>query len=146
MTIQRRIIVVTLGLMLAGAFAGAVSGVVAIEAAFLVYLRTLATAELLAASASIGVVFGAIAAPAIAWSLLRSVPIGRAVTGIAAGAGLGGAIGVLLGAALVNPYESLTLTRPPAPQGMVGALVGALLVAVFLRIRSRRATIVERPG
>ena len=135
---QTRVALITLALILAGAMSGAVSGFVAIQAGVAAYLHSGAPPELIAGASLIGAAFGALVAPTFAWSLLRSVPLGLAIAGISAGAGIGGAVGVLTGASSVNPYVPLALNLPPVPQGSLGALLGSALVAAYLRFRSRR--------
>lgn len=146
MTSPTRVIAITSGLVLAGAISGALSGVLAIEAAVLIFLQTFATLKMVGASSAIGALFGAVVAPVLAWSALRRVPLGRAIAGIAVGAGLGGAIGVLVGAGSVNPYAPFAIDLPPVPQGLAGALGGAALAAGYLRVRSSRAAVGERAG
>jgi len=138
---QTRVIAITSGLVVAGAISGAFSGVLAIEAAVLIVLRTLPPLQILGASCAIGALFGSVVAPVLAWGILRRVPLGRAITGIAIGSGLGGAIGVLVGAGAVNPYVPFALNLPPVPQGLLGAAVGAGLAAGNLRVRSDRAVV-----
>ena len=141
MPVQTRVIAITSGLVLAGAVTGALSGVLAIEVAVVVYLRSLAPFQLLGASSVIGAVFGAVVAPVLAWSALRHVPLGRATAGIAIGAGIGGALGVLAGAGAVNPYVPFAFTLPPVPQGLAGALAGAAFAAGILRVRPGKTNI-----
>lgn len=138
MSLHTRVTLISIGLILAGSVSGAVSGFMAIEVGVAAYFHSVAPRELIAGASIIGAAFGALAAPMIAWSLLRSVPVWLAVSGIAAGAGIGGAIGVLAGASSVNPYVPLALTLPPVPQGLLGALLGAMVVAVCLRWRAKR--------
>lgn len=142
----RRILAVTSGLALAGAVSGALSGVLVIQAIIISLAGTLAPRQSVAASCAIGGIFGAVVAPALAWSLLRRVAVGRAIIGIAAGAGLGGAIGVLVSANFVNPYVPFAINRPPIPQAVIGALMGATLAAAYLRVRSRQGGTLESPG
>jgi len=105
----------------------------------------MAPLALMGPAAAIGAAFGAIVAPVLAWSTLRRVPLGLAIVGISVGAGIGGAIGVLLGAGAVNPYVPLALTLAPVPQGVTGAFVGSVIATAFLRFRYRSARIsVER--
>jgi len=146
LTIQKRILRVTVGLAAGGAVSGALSGALVIEAAVLLLLRDFAPAMWVAASGAIGAVFGSVVAPALSWSLLRRVPIGRAIAGIAIGAGLGGAVGVLIGATAVNPYVPFALNRAPIPQGASGALLGAVLAAAILRVLSAGSGITPRAG
>lgn len=146
MTLYTRVIAITSGLVLAGAVSGAFSGVLAIEAAVLIFLRTLAPLQIVGASCAIGALFGSVVAPVLAWTTLRRVPLGRAIAGIAVGSGLGGAIGVLVGAGAVNPYVPFALALPPVPQGLLGALAGAALAAGYLRVRSNRPPSVSEPA
>ena len=141
-----RVLAITFGLAVAGAVSGAASGILAIEAISGSVAGALAPLQFVAAACAIGAGFGAVVAPALAWSLLRRVALGRAIAGIAAGAGFGGAVGVLVGVNYVNPYAPFALNRPPVPQGVVGALVGAALAAAYLRTRYRRADVAESAG
>lgn len=97
MILNSRTVTITLGLILAGAVAGAAAGLFAIEVAVLVYLRSFAPLPIAGVSSAIGVVCGGIVAPVLACSVLRRVPLGRAIAGIAVGSGIGGAVGILVG-------------------------------------------------
>jgi len=129
-----RIIAVTSGLSVAGSICGALSGATALAVAYFAVLRHLAPVGLLTVSGLIGAAFGAVAAPTLAWVLLRHVALGRALMSIACGSGVGGAIGMVVGANSVNPYVPLALNRPPVPQGLTGAAIGAVLATVLLRL------------
>jgi hypothetical protein len=151
MALSTRVIAITSGLALAGALTGALSGALAMEGAVFIFLHKLAPLQWLAPASAIGAAFGAVVAPVLAWSALRRVPLGRAIAGIALGAGLGGAIGVLIGARFVNPYSSnyynpFVINLRPVPQGLAGGLVGAVVAAAYLRRRSSRAAITGRAG
>lgn len=146
MPLHRRVVPITLGLILAGGLTGAVSGVLAVEAAVLLVMQGFSTPAIAAASGAIGGVFGAVVAPILAWSTLRRVPLGRAIAGIAGGAGLGGAVGVFFGIAAIVPHKPFALHLPPVPQGIVGAFVGAALAAAYLNERSRRPAVDVRAG
>jgi len=69
-----------------------------------------------------------------------------ASAGIAAGVGavMGGpagpvlAWGLLVGASAVNPYVPFSVYRAPVPQGVLGAIAGALIAAAWLRLSQRR--------
>src|SRR5690242_3169927 len=139
MSIRLRIVTVTAGLVLAGALSGAVSGIAAIEVAVLTVMQALAPSKLAGLSSAMGAAFGAIVAPTLAWAALRQVPIGRAIIATAAGAGLGGAVGILVGASMFNPYYPLVFVPTPVRQGLIGALVGATVATVCLRIRAAHA-------
>lgn len=146
MALYRRGVTITLGLSLAGAVTGALSGVFATEAAVLLFMQAFPTQAVVTASGAIGALFGAVVAPVLAWSTLRHVPVGRAIAGIAAGAGLGGAVGVFIGAASIIPHVPFALHLPPVPQGLAGALTGATLAAGYLRVRSRKAAFDAHAG
>jgi hypothetical protein len=141
MGIERRVLLITGGLALAGAISGALFGALALQAAAIIYLRGMAPLALMTSASTIGAAFGAVVAPALAWMTLRRVPLGRAVVGISVGAGIGGAIGILAGAGAVNPYVTLALTLPPVPHGLAGALAGSVIAAAILRFRYRSASI-----
>ena len=140
MSIRLRIVTVTTGLVLAGTLSGAVSGIAAIEVAVLTVMQALAPLKLAWLSSAMGAAFGAIVAPTLAWAALRQVPIGRAIIAIAVGAGSGGAIGILVGASMFNPYYLLVFIPAPAPQGLIGALVGATVATVYSRIRAAQTS------
>jgi len=146
MTLGRRVIGITSGLVLAGAMTGSLSGAAAIVFAALLLLHAFPPLALLGPSAAIGAAFGAIVAPVGAWTALRQVPLGRAIAGIAIGAGLGGAMGVLMGASAVNPYVPMALTLAPVPQGLAGGLLGAVVASAYLRWRSRRTATSSAPA
>lgn len=139
MALRRRAVAITLGLSVAGALTGAVSGVLAVEAAVLLVMHAWPAPAVVAASSIIGTVFGAVVAPVLSWSALRTVPLGRAILGVAAGAGLGGAIGIFFGIGSIIPHIPLALHLPPVPHGLVGAALGAILAALYLNERSRNA-------
>jgi type IV secretory pathway TrbL component len=76
-------------------------------------LRPLDDAD--AAAALVGALAGAFAGPALGWTLLRKVPLGRAVGGTFVGA---------LGCAIVAEWV--------AESGILGAFVGCVIAAVSL--------------
>ncbi|HJQ20083.1 MAG TPA: hypothetical protein VJ867_07030 [Gemmatimonadaceae bacterium] len=133
----RRISVVTLGLAAAGAVAGGVCA--AIVAALLIAenfgAATLARWDTVGVLASLGVAgagLGSVALPALAWMLLRRIPLGRAVGGVALGALLGAGVGEWL--APFTPYA-----RQPAGF-LVGAAIGFLAAGLLLRVSTERGT------
>ena len=135
MALIRRISIVSLGLAVVGAVAGGMCA--AIVAAVLIVetfgAGTLAhwdTAGLLASLGAVGAGLGRAAVPALAWLLLRRVPVGRAVGGVALGALLGAGVGEWL--APFNPYA-----RHPAGF-LIGAAVGFLAAGLLLRLSAER--------
>lgn len=131
----RRASAVTLGLATAGALAGGacttiVAAVVIAENFGVARLARWDTVGVLATLGAAGAGLGSIAVPALAWLLLRRVPLGRAVAGVALGALLGAGVGEWL--APFSPYA-----RHPAGF-LVGALTGFLLAGVLLRVTSAR--------
>jgi Mg/Co/Ni transporter MgtE len=129
---------ITAALGAAGAVTGAVSGVIAMTVAVLVYLGVLPDARLIGLGAELGAAIGALALPLLGWALLRTVPLRAAVIGTSVGVVLGGAAGLLVGAASVNPYVPFTVSRSPFPECAVGAVVGAAVMAAGLRAYARR--------
>jgi hypothetical protein len=81
-------------------------------------------------AAGAGAVAGMIGAPALAWGVLRRVPLGRAVVVTA----LGTVIGAILGEFL-NPLNSHARIVPGVIAGAFGGFIAA---GVALRIATRR--------
>lgn len=133
----RRIIRVTLSLAGLGAAAGASIVLVAHTILLFLYLRTddvaLAVSrgfapEVLADLLLRGALLGALVGPPVAWALLRRVPIGWAVLGVATGALVGGLGG--------DQFLGEQLGRAPLPLRLAwlwGALAGVVLTALALR-------------
>jgi hypothetical protein len=140
----QRIAFVTGGLAIAGAVTGAASAGFALSIMVVLLLRGAPPWDLVAPASAIGAGFGALVAPSLAWIALRRVSIARAISAVSLGSGVGGAIGVALGASLVNPYESFSLLRAPVPQGVIGALAGAIAAALLVRWRYGQVTIPDR--
>src|SRR5688500_16738356 len=104
MTRAGRIIAVTLGLSVAGAVLGAVAGAMAFALSLaiggssdLLFGEPL---KLLTIPAVLGGVVGALLAPAMAWLLLRHVPLGKALAWSTVGTVAGGVLGWRLSVAL----------------------------------------------
>src|SRR5688572_16010158 len=79
-----RIIGVTVGLSVAGAFFGALTVAVALALGIVITegltdIFCVACLEILALPAIVGAIVGGIAVPAVAWLLLRQVALGQAV-------------------------------------------------------------------
>jgi hypothetical protein len=133
-----RIFAVTVGLLAAGAVAGALAAVAAITIAFVVsgesvgmYLH--ADREMFAIVAMIGALFGGVLLPATAWIFLRRVPLGLALLGTVVGTILGGSLGwiVMHGGGEIQG-------------GLVGAFTGFAGAALLLRLRASAPPRVRR--
>jgi hypothetical protein len=128
---------VTLALAGLGAAAGASIALVAHTILFFMYLRTNDLARELARGFGPelfrdvllrGALLGALVGPPVAWTLLRRVPVGWAVLGVAAGALVGG----LGGDQVLGEHFG----RAPLAIRLVwlwGALAGVVLAALVLR-------------
>ena len=120
-----RIVLVTLGLCLAGAVFGALAAVVAFALASGLTggFDVVFYADVLAFVAAVGAVFGGVLLPVTCWVLLRRVPLGLAVMGTVAGTVLGGALGwMLLPDSIIHP--------------VLGAVAGFFCAALLLRLRA----------
>lgn len=124
-----RVAGVTAGLAVVGAVAGAAVADVVLAAALLVTQGPIAVFRELVIymiGGLVGAACGLLCGPIAAWTLLRKVPIGRAILEPSIGAAIGGALG-------------LFLARPGgifAPIG--GAIAGLLLAAIRLRYEYRK--------
>ena len=122
---MKRVLIIIAGLAVTGAVVGGVLGAVAM--ALVVMIRdvrvfALTGTEALIAGATFGVVAGAILAPIAAWTLMRSVPLWRAIGEPAIGTTLGAAIATLL-----------------APVGVAGPIFGGILGFIAAAVRLRIA-------
>ena len=127
----RRIIAVTAVLSLVGFFLGAAIGAVIFGAANVIAAGVRPTFGLPVLSAALGCgALGLVLAPLAAWTLMRHVPLWRALGETALGTALGGIIGYLV------PAGSWPLRFPFAPP-LVLALIGFVLAAVRLRLAHR---------
>lgn len=122
-----RVVAVTAGLAAAGALGGALVADLTVASVVLVTAGPTAVLregwQYLAASA-IGAGCGALVGPLTAWTLLRHVPLGRAVLESTVGAAIGGALGIVL----VAPRGGLL--------GLFASVLAGLALAV---VRLRRA-------
>ena len=137
-----RILAVTAGLVATGACVGALAAATIVVALFpregLGHLSANSGAAF-AAAAALGAAIGAVAGPALAWALLRTVPLGRAVGWTAVGTVVGAAIGEW--ANPLNPYAS------DLPGVLQGAALGFLAAGLGLRLhamRPRKVTSADR--
>lgn len=113
---------VTAGLAVAGAAVGAVLGASILGAMFAFGPWSVGDSDFMYAvvyGGGFGAAAGAVAAPAIAWGLLRHVPLGRAIAHTAAGTVLGAAIGAI------------------ADSPVIGGFVGFVAAALRLRFVAR---------
>jgi hypothetical protein len=128
-----RIALVTAGLSAAGAIVGGLCSTIAVAliAAIEGGLGTLASREvasLLGIAATFGAVAGMVGAPVLSWTLLRRVPLGRAILFTAIGTIVGALGGEL--AHPLNPYAHAL------PGVLVGALLGFIGAGILARLRA----------
>ena len=102
---RAKVILVTLGLMAAGAVFGALAGILAIIVAAAVTegMPSVFDLEVLAFVGFVGAFFGGVLFPLAMWLVMRTVPLGLAVLGTVVGTALGGMAGWLLADAHGNP-------------------------------------------
>jgi hypothetical protein len=121
----RRVAVVTVGLALTGAAVGAMLSPLLLLAMGLAYGRPVLDADLsfLRFPAAFGAVAGAILAPVASWTLMRHVPIWRAIVETLLGTILGASIGMFLW-----PVQQLALLWP-----IIFGILGFTVAAARLR-------------
>jgi hypothetical protein len=133
-----RIVVITLGLSVAGAAFGGIASVIAtviwLTVGSMLLMQELPSADLLGFlfvgapfAGAVGAVIGSVLGPLAAWLLLQRVPLGIAVTSTTLGAIAGGALAALSG--IMHP-GLLTIMHPA-----LGAIVGFSAVALALQKR-----------
>lgn len=119
-----RVVGVTAGLAVAGAVAGGVVANVVLATALAVTQGPPAVFRdplVYLVGGVVGGVCGLVSGPVAAWTLLRRVPLGRAILEPSVAAAIGGALGLLL-------------AEPRGIWGPIGgALAGLLLAAIRLR-------------
>ena len=130
----RRIIAVTIGLSAVGFALGAVLGALIFGAASIIAAGLHSTFAVPVIRAAIGCgVLGLVLAPLAAWTLMRHVPLWRALGETALGTALGGIIGYLV------PPDSWPFPFPFVPPLLL-ALAGFVIAALRLRIMHRVKT------
>lgn len=121
----KKVVLVTLGLAVAGAAVGAVLGALVLSG-MLVAMEGwgdfTSDPSVPLVGATFGGLFGAVLGPLAAWLLMRSVPLGKAIGGTALGTAVGAAAAIALGGAPLIPLS----------------LAGFAVAAVYLRVRSGR--------
>jgi hypothetical protein len=126
----RRIAAVTASLSAIGALVGAVLGMLTITALLLATGDPRSfdgASEILMVGAGLGGLFGFILAPVAAWTLMRDVPIWRAVLETTLGTALGIAVGHL---AAADPGDAMLW---PLPFALTGFAVAALRLRLTRR-------------
>jgi hypothetical protein len=118
----KRVVVVGLGLIVTGAAVGGVCGVVALSV-LLGVSGMLPDANLALIAGLFGGALGAVLGPAAGFSILRHVPLGKAIGWTAVGAILGGLLGV--------PLSMGTILGP-----VVG--FGVASIALYASVRRQR--------
>jgi hypothetical protein len=130
----RRIIAVTAGLSVVGFILGAVLGGLLFGAASIVVAGVRPSLALPVLSAAVGCgVLGLVLAPLAAWTLMRHVPLWRALGETALGTALGGILGNLV------PIDSWPFPFPFVPPLLL-ALAGFVVAALRLRLTHRVKT------
>jgi hypothetical protein len=122
-----RIAEVTVGLAAVGAGVGSVLGafLVAMLAARMGSFGRIGAVRVLLAGVSFGATAGAVLAPLAAWTLMRRVPIWRAITETALGTVVGTGIGLL-----IAPNSDGLLSVP-----LVLGLAGFAIASLRLRLK-----------
>lgn len=120
-----RILVVTAGLSVAGAVAGAFAGGIAFS-----FVLTLAGdpglhLDALLIAGVVGAPLGAVTAPLLAWLLLRRVPLGQMFRGLSLGTMVGGVVGWLATVSAANIVIN----------AVASAFIGCVVAALLLRRR-----------
>lgn len=147
MTRLGRIITVTLGLSVAGAIFGALAGVIGLVVLTVLTGGGLPMLDMAVVPAILGAAFGAVGAPAIAWLLLRYVPLGKAVAWSTVGTAAGGVGGWLLATAVDRASPALATALESQVKGAIlGAIAGFLTAALILRLRAARGKASSKAG
>jgi hypothetical protein len=132
----RRILAVTAGLAAAGAVVGGVLGGLLVTLLMLMGRPTSWNAIGLLVGTEFGAAVGFVLAPVAAWTLMRRVPLWRAITDTAIGTTVGAGVGLLL----QPSFRVIALS--PMVLGVVGFAAAALRLRLFYRDRGRTRSIV----
>jgi hypothetical protein len=138
-----RIVVVTLGLIVAGALFGGIAGASALTISVLITEGFSGTSDSLLIGfaaifgAIIGAIIGAVVAPLGGWLLLRYVPLGAAIVWSTVATGVGGVGGWVLAGALRSRFGGpLPLLGDEVGYALLGAFIGFVACALWLRRRA----------
>jgi hypothetical protein len=134
----RRIVAVTAGLAAAGALVGGVLGGLLVSLLMLFEGPARWEAIGFLAGAGFGAEVGFVLAPIAAWTLMRRVPLWRAIGETAIGTTVGAGIGLML-----QPSFRVIMLSPIV-LGVVGFAAAALRLRLFYRDRGRTRSIVGR--
>lgn len=131
MTRTGRILLVTLGLVGAGAVFGALAGALALAIGLSITdgLATATRSITLQLPAALGAVLGGLALPIAGWLVLRRVPLGRAVAGCVVGTVAGGAVVWTL---QIGGFDTIYYS-------LAGAFAGFILACLIMWHRARAA-------
>jgi MFS family permease len=129
----RRVLAVTTGLAATGAVVGGILGGLLVSLLGLVNRPISWGAPLFVVGAEFGAVVGFVLAPIAAWTLMRRVPLWRAITDTAIGTTAGAGVGLLL-----QP-EFRVLALSPVVLGVVGFAAAALRLRLFHRGAASRS-------
>jgi len=117
---------VTVGLLVAGAVAGALAADAALLIAVGLSERALGIPrDTLGFVAAVGALFGGVLLPITAWLFLRRVPLGLALLGTVIGTVIGGSLGWVVG-----------IGGDAIRAGVAGAFAGFACAALLLRLRA----------
>lgn len=124
---MRRVVAITAGLAVAGAVVGGVLGGLLASLIGLFAAPVEWSSEVFLAGVEFGAVVGFVLAPIAAWTLMRRVPLWRAIAETALGTTIGAGVGLLL-----QPRFPL-LILSPVILGVVGFTLAALRLRLFYR-------------
>ena len=124
-----RVLAVTVGLMITGAFFASLAGAASLTTALWIEQDPWYMLGLFAGPVY-GAPIGAVLAPVLAWTLLRRVPLGKMFVALSAGTVIGGVVG------WVTTFANLD--GPKVVAGLAGAVIGCLVAAIRLRYQARR--------
>ncbi len=128
MTRVSRVVAVTIGLLGAGFFFGAIAGGTSFALVGILSGEEISI-EVFEIGAKFGAPLGAITAPMLSWLLLRHVPLGKMFLVCSIGTAIGGVVGWFASLAGGN-----IIFNP-----LFGAFAGCVIAAIALRSRVRHA-------
>jgi uncharacterized protein YacL len=127
-----RVVTITFSIALIGALIGATVGAIllALWSLPFAFLRGNQLIPDATVGAIAGGLLGGVLAPVTAWTVLRRVPLGKALLQTTLGTTVGAAIGLVFDRLGVAPVYSV-------PMGFVGALAGFIVAALRLWLATR---------